>query len=482
MNLSFYRLKKRLVFSGMSILVAAAMLLVSCTPSQNPSGSTAATISSDSATEESPQPTATPAFTPTPATPVQLQVDPADLAGIVVRFVHPWMGEMADALASAASQFSLSNEWDIWVEVEATGGDNALLESVQADLDEGNLPGLIAAYPYALAELDGKYFSVNLTDYFYSPEWGFSPEAQADIPAVFLEQFTDEGHLAALPVASQATVLFYNQTWGQALGFADLPGNAEGFAEQSCAAVFSNYDDENEDNDGTGGWLINQDPEVLASWYAAFGSELPVSGEILFSTEGGQDALGYLKDTYSDGCIWLGRRPEPYFYFANRYSLMYAGTLDQIPYQAGWMVSSGSTDDWTVMGFPGPEGEVMLVDSPGLMVTADTPENQMAAWLFARYLLSPEVQAKLVRSGFSLPVRESALALLADFANQYPQWAQAVEMMDIARPVPISSGWGIGQWVLQDGFYRLLQGERDDLPRILEDVDALVAELETREQ
>lgn len=481
MNLSFYRLKKRLIFFGMTILVVAAMLLVSCTPSQNPSESTATTISSESATEES-QPTPTSAVTPTPATPVQLQVDPADLAGIVVRFVHPWMGEMADALALAASQFSLSNEWDIWVEVEATGGDNALLEAVQADLDENNLPGLIAAYPYALTELDGQYFSVNLTDYFYNPDWGFSPETQADIPAVFLEQFTDEGHLAALPVASQATVLFYNQTWGQALGFAGLPRDAESFAEQSCAAVFGNYDDENEDNDGTGGWLINQDPEVLASWYAAFGGELPVSGEILFNTEGGVDALGYLKDTYSDGCIWLGRRPEPYYYFANRYALIYAGTLDQIPYQAGWMASSGSSDDWTVMGFPGPVGEVMLVDSPGLMVTADTPENQMAAWLFARYLLSPEVQAELVRSGFSLPVRESALDLLTDFANQYPQWAQAVEMMNIARPVPISSGWGIGQWVLQDGFYRLLQGERDELPTILEAVDALVAELEAMEQ
>jgi ABC-type glycerol-3-phosphate transport system substrate-binding protein len=124
----------------------------------------------------------------------------------------------------------------------------------------------------------------------------------------------------------------------------------------------------------------------------------------------------------------------------------------------------------------------MLVDSPGLMVTADTPENQMAAWLFARYLLSPEVQAKLVQSGFSLPVRSSTMDLLGDFANRYPQWAQAVEMMDIARPVPISSDWGIGQWVLQDGFYRLLQGERDDLPTILEDVDVLVSELATREQ
>ena len=133
------------------------------------------------------------------------------------------------------------------------------------------------------------------------------------------------------------------------------------------------------------------------------------------------------------------------------------------------------------MGFPGPDGDVMLVDSPGLMVTADTPENQMAAWLFARYLLSPEVQAELVQSGFSLPVRESTLGLLAYFADQYPQWAQAVELMDIARPIPISSGWGIGQWVLQDGFYRLLQGDIDDLPTILEEVDALVAELEARE-
>ena len=480
MKLSFYRLKKRLILAGTTILVVAVLILVGCTPSQNSPEPTA--TNSEFVTEETQQPTQTPAVTPTPATPVQLQVDPADLAGIVVRFVHPWMGEMAETIALAASQFSLTNEWDIWVEVEATGGENTLLESVQADIEDDNLPGLIASYPYALAELNGQYFSVNLTDYFYDPDWGFSPEAQADIPAVFLEQFTEEGHLAALPFASQATVLFYNQTWAQNLGFTEMPDDSDGFAEQSCAAVFSNYDDENEDNDGTGGWLINQDPEVLASWYAAFGGELPVSGEISFNTEGGLDALGYLKDTYTQGCIWLGRRPEPYYYFANRYALMYAGTLDEIPYQAGWMASQGSTDSWTVMGFPGPDGEVMLVDSPGLMVTADTPEKQMAAWLFARYLLSPEVQAELVQSGFSLPVRESALDLLSGFASQYPQWAQAVEMMDIARPVPISSGWGIGQWVLQDGFYRLLQGERDDLPTILEEVDALVAELEAREE
>lgn len=481
MRQSSYMLKKQSFYIWILVLTIGALLLAGCTPGAETPDETETLVSSGEEAEETQQPTPTLAVTPTPATPIQLQVDPADLAGIVVRFAHPWSGEMADVLTVAANQFSLTNEWDIWVDVETTGGDNALLQSVQTDIENKDLPGLIASYPYALAALDGEYFSVNLTDYFYSSEWGFSPEEQADIPAVFLEQFTDEGHLAALPVAPQATVLFYNRTWGEALAFTDLPDNPESFADQSCTATFSNYDDFIEDNDGTGGWLINQDPQVLASWYAAFGSELPVSGAISFNTEGGLDAFGYLKETYADGCIWLGRRPEPYFYFANRYALMYAGTLDQIPYQVGWMASSGSADEWTVMGFPGPEGEVMLVDSPGLIITADTPEMQMAAWLFARYLLSPEVQAEIAQSSFSLPVRESAVGLLSGFGSQYPQWAQAVELMDIARPIPISSGWGIGQYVLQDGFYRLLQGAVEDLPVILEEVDALVAELEAWE-
>lgn len=482
MKNAVYRFLKSPLRSGLTVLAIVMLLLSGCTSSGDTAeAETSATVPASGA-DKTAQATQAPAVTPTPSTPVQLQVDPDDLAGIVVRFVHPWTGAMAEALASAAMQFSLSNEWDIWVEVETTGGDTALLEALQADIDAGDLPGLIVTYPYALDELDGEYYTVNLTDYFYNSDWGFSSEAQADIPSVFLEQFTDESRLVALPVAPQATVLFYNQTWGQELGFAGLPEDAESFSTQSCAAVFSNYEDDNEDNDGTGGWVINQDPAVLASWYAAFEGELPVSGEIQFNTEGGLAALGYLKDTYTQGCIWLGRRPDPYFYFANRYALMYAGTLDQIPDQVGWMASSGSTDEWATMGFPGPAGETMLVDGPGLMVTADSLENQMAAWLFARYLLSPEVQADLVRSGFTLPVRESALDLLGDFSAQYPQWAQAAALIEIARPIPISTGWGIGQWVLQDGFYRLLQGEADQLPTILEEVDAMVAELEALER
>jgi ABC-type glycerol-3-phosphate transport system substrate-binding protein len=465
--------RSRWLIAAMVIL----MVLTSCTsPNSTPTGDVTEAVTGS--TTSIPSVTSIPKATPTQETPIHLQVNEGDLAGIVVRFVHPWTGEMADTLASLAMQFSLSNEWDIWVEPEAPGGDSAVIESLESDIENNDLPGLVVTYPYLLDALDGKYFSVNLTDYFYDPEWGVGMEAQADIPAVFLEQYTSEGQLIALPVAPQGTVLFYNQTWGQALGFDEPPQNETAFQKQACEAAFSSYEDQNAENDGTGGWLVNYDPEVLASWFVAFNGELSVDGDPVFNTEAGQEAFSYLKSAYGPGCFWIGRRPEPYFYFANRYALTYAGTLDQIPDQANWMVTEGNPDSWLTMGFPGPAGETMLVNGPGLMLTADSPKNQMASWLFARFLLSSEAQAELVKSGFSLPVRQSSLAMLSDFSAQYPQWAQALALIDMAKPVPISSGWGIGQWVLQDAVYRMLQSDADQIVPILQELDGTISELE----
>ncbi len=68
--------------------------------------------------------------------------------------------------------------------------------------------------------------------------------------------------------------------------------------------------------------------------------------------------------------------------------------------------------------------------------------------------------------------------MLSDFSAQYPQWAQAVALIDNAKPVPISAGWGIGQWVLQDATYRMLQSDPDQIEPILQDLDSTIRELE----
>ena len=407
-----------------------------------------------------------------------LMVDPEDLAGISIRFLHPWTGEGAVAMEEIATQFSLTNPWGIWVDVQSAGSETHLVESLQSNLENGDLPGLIAVHPYALSALADAYHPVSLTEYIDSPDWGIDPDAQADIPSAFLEQFYLEGHLTALPVAPQAVVLFYNQTWAEELEFSLSPEDERTFRQQSCKATYPIIVDDNQGIQLIGGWLVNSDPEVLASWYLAFDGQLPINDPPKFNDEATAQAFSFLKDVYDEGCIWIGRQSEPYFYFANRYALMYAGTLDQIPRQMGWMAVAENEDEWQAIGFPGPSGRVLLVDSPGLMVSADTPENQMAAWLFARYLLEPEVQAQLVQQSFTIPVRSSSLAFLDDFGQDYPQWAQTVEMMDVMEVLPISEEWGISQWVLQDAFGRILHGDEDQIPDILEEVDRLINELE----
>jgi ABC-type glycerol-3-phosphate transport system substrate-binding protein len=142
-----------------------------------------------------------------------------------------------------------------------------------------------------------------------------------------------------------------------------------------------------------------------------------------------------------------------------------------------WMAVAASEDEWAVIGFPGKAGETILVDGPGLMIGADSPENQLAAWLFSKYLLEPEVQAKLVQSLFTLPVRESATELLGEFEDDYPHWAQGAALVESAVALPVSDDWGVAQWVLQDAVNRILQSETDEVTILLEQLDAMITDL-----
>jgi multiple sugar transport system substrate-binding protein len=433
---------------------------------------------------DTPEPSATPKEeqarpTPTEALP-EIDVDPNDLDGISIRFVHPWSGAAGEVFQDIAMKFSLSNPWGIWVDAESQGNEEILMLKVLSDYEKGDLPGLIAVHSYALSWLEGDISTVQVNAYFNHPEFGMGEDVNEDIPAVFLDPFTVGGNLTALPVVPQAVVLFYNQTWAEALGFESYPEDEDAFTAQSCAATAENLADDNPENDYTGGWLMNFDPAVLLSWYTAFGGEIPEGEMLQFNNAAGRRAFGYLEELYSPakGCIWVGRQPEPYQYFSDHYALMYAGTLDQIPLQMRWLAQFENDDQWTVIGFPGLDGEVMLVDSPGLFIMENTPEEQLASWLFAKHLLSPEVQAQLAQSMFTLPVRNSAMAYLDDFVLAYPQWESAYNRLGQAQHLPVSESWGYGRWVLQDGINRLFAIEEEQVGDILEQVDEMIQSLE----
>lgn len=418
---------------------------------------------------EASAPTSTPIITTT--------VDPDALDGVIVRFAHPWGNIDLGVINVIATEFSSNNPWGIRVDVEGMGSETVLVEALRSDLESGIKPDLVALHPYRLSELDDAVSPQSLDAFLNHPDFGFNTEEIEDIPGAFVEQFIVDDTLIALPVAPQATVMFYNRTWAEELGFSSPPESVEEFRKQMCAATMANLDDDIRDNDGTGGFPRNFDPQVLASWYRAFGGQMPETGSFSFNTPVGQEAFGFVKSLDAEGCIWVPRRPDPYLYFADRYALMYAGTLDQIHIQSGWMEVSQKGDAWMVTSFPGQDHSFILFDGPGLMVTAEKPEEQLAAWLFARHLLTPEVQDQLVRSLLTLPVRNTTRSLLADFEEIYPQWVQALSLMSVAEPLPISNEWGISQWMLQDAIVRLMSLEGDQTSLILEELDTMIDDL-----
>ncbi len=461
-----------------AVCLAVLVGLSACTqaPAETPDPSLSRTTTPEQ-TEVS-EPTATQRPSPIPTSPPAINLQAEDLEGIALRFMHPWTGETAEVLAEIATQFSLTNPWDIWVDAEGHGSESALLEALLIDIEAGDAPDLIAIHPYLLGALDEAYATVPITGYTSDPNWGLDEAALEDIPEVFLVQFTQESELIAMPIAPQATVLFYNQTWAEVLGFSSLPGDAADFRAQSCGAAYANRDDGNLETNGTGGYVMNYDPKVLSGWFLSFGGDLPGRGTPQFDTEAGRDAYAYLKAVYNQDCFWVGRRSDPYFYLANRFAIAYAGTLDEIPVQAGWMTAAENQDQWTVMGFPGFDGQMIVVDGPGVMIGEGAPENQLAAWLFARHLVSPEVQAKLVQTLFTLPVRRSTLPLLDAFADTYPQWGAGAALLEEAVALPMNEEWGVAQWLLQDAVFRLLQSEELSAEEILKELNQMIIDLE----
>ncbi len=458
-------------------LLLVSLLMASCGPSDTGLDTTTTppveSASLPGKTETKPNPSKTPEATQTPV----ITFDPEALAGKTVYFAHPWLGDTAKAIESIVKKFSQTNPWKIRVEVTAYGGEVDLLTGLRNREESDPLIGLIAAHHNLISSSEDEFLIADLTNYFNDPVVGFSKEEQEDFVNVFFEPFSFDGQIKALPVAPQATVLFYNKTWGKELGFVEPPVNIDAFRAQACEATFYNWQDKDINVHGTGGWMINLDPAVLASWYMAFGGQIPWESTPSFNNPAGKDAFSYLWDIKNQGCIWFALQPDPYVYFADRYTLLYAGTLDQVSRQTQWMNTTGSQDEWEVIGFPGVNGDVIAVDGPGLIITAENKEDQLAAWLFAKHLLEPEIQAKLVVSMLTLPVRYSTLDMVDKVKKDYPQWGQGAALLDSVLALPASNAWGLSQWVLQDAMLQLLQAEAERVPVIMEAMDAMIVDL-----
>ena len=417
----------------------------------------------------------TPQPTITPQAVSKLGVTEEALKGITIQVWHPWFGVEANLFQSQVDEFNQTNQWGIKVQATSQLDYNELFQNVETSSSASNDPQLVIGLPeYAyLWNADGDV--VDLTDYVNDPKYGLSDGDVKDIPSIFWDQDEVGGKRLGIPAERSARFLLYNSSWARELGFNSAPVTADDFQKQACAAHATMLKDKDKSNDAMGGWLVDMQATTALSWLTAFGGGVLEGNGYHFLTPNNVAAFTFVKQLYDDKCAWTASDPSSiYDAFANRKALFSTASLEELSDQARAFGAANNSDEWTVLAFPGNSQSGLFIYGSSYIVLKSTPEQQLASWLFVRWMLSPENQTKWVETLGLFPLRASSMELLKDYGNSHPQWNAALALLPNAGIQPQLASWRKVQIMLGDGFSYMFLPGLDNQPAIASNQPAAV--------
>lgn len=456
-----------------------ALALGACAPLTPAPGSVTPSAATPSATA-APRPTPAPSPTPRP----RLGVDAATLRGQQVTLWHAWTGHPADVLARQADEFNRTNRWGITLTLVAQPDYNTLYHAVSAALEAKSAPDVVVALPEHALAWHAAAQVVDLNPFIGDPDYGWDAARAADFFDAVWAQDETAGARLAVPAARTARFLFYNQTWARQLGFDSPPLTAQDFRKQACAANATFRADADVQNDGLGGFLLDWHWQTALAWMHAFGGgALDESGVYAFDTPPNLAAFTFLTNLRAEGCAWYSTEADPFAALRERKALFIAASLEQVTDQLRAMRQTNSSDEWTLIPFPGEDGaRAAVVYGPSYtLLDAGDVARQTAAWLAVSALLETDRQTEWVQATGTLPLGRQALDALDVYRGGRPQWGAAADALDAAVGVPHRASWRLVKLVLGDGFEDMLRTNlppEQISPVTLQGMDALAQELE----
>ncbi|HEX9840261.1 MAG TPA: extracellular solute-binding protein [Anaerolineales bacterium] len=419
--------------------------------------------------------------TPIPAA-SQLDVEKEALRGIQIKAWHPWFGAQASLFESQVAQFNTENEWSIIVSAEGKGNYSELFLQMDAALKESNPPQIVIAFPEHAIEWQDHVPDLNV--YVHDPLYGLNPLEISDFYAPIWAQDEVDGKRLGVPAQRTARFILYNQSWARELGFDAPPATASEFEEQACAAHRALGQDEDTNNNALGGWLIDTDPMTPLSWMIAFDGGVQEEDGYRFLAPGNVAAFKYMKTLQQKNCAWVPSADLSVSQrFASRQALFATASLEDLPDLTRAFSASANNDEWIVLTFPGVERDALVLYGSSFIMFESDEVTQLASWLFMRWMLSAENQARWVQSTGLFPLRESTMELLTDYSASHPQWAEAVELLPRGEITPQLASWRLVRVMLGDGFRDMFDTIRHpdltegQVPLILRQMDNTAADL-----
>ena len=355
-----------------------------------------------------------------------------DPTGQTVVYWHQFGGAQGETIARLIEEFNSTNEWGITVEGTRQGSYNELRELINAGIISGELPNLVAGYANDAASYARDGAAVDLTPYLTSEQWGLSEEQLADFNQALLDANTVDGQLLAWPHQSSAQVMVYNQSMLEELGFDGPPTSFEEFAEVSCAA--SQMTGPN--GEDILGYPTTTDASAFESFVASRGGQIYHDGAFDFQSQAVLDTLQMYKDLYDQGCGYI---PAEAFAEQTDFALglnpYFLSSTAGLTFIVAAYNDNAADFEWNVTTVPFTEGNRTLqAFLPSIIMLPSTPEQQLASWLFLKFLVTPEAAgAWSSGTGYFNPV-PSSTELITDEtfvdASIFPYFQTANELLN----------------------------------------------------
>jgi multiple sugar transport system substrate-binding protein len=458
----------------LGLLVIGALFLVACQP--------AATEAPPEPTQPPPPPTDEPMEEPTeePMDEGPVSNIDADATGQTIVFWHAMSsGANLEGMEAVVADFNDMNEFGITVEQIPQGRQSETETAVNAAIATGELPNMTQGFPNGLVRWYGLDVIAGINQYVDDPLYGLSAdELGAIFAAAYAAGTLPDGTQVGIPMHQSAQVIFYNHTWAGELGFDAPPATPAEFKEQACAARAANDADADPDNDGTGGLVYFPDASQISPWIWAFGGELVTADGSAYNlnSQAALDAALFLNDLIASGCtITTPSFPNPEF--AGRLALFAPSSTAGAPFQKAAFEDAGNADTWGPIWWPAVDGS-KYVDAFGQMVgiIETNPDQDLASWIFLKYLTSPETQAKWISMTGYFPSQSTT-----DVGTR-PQddafWAAGLDLLAFGKAEPNLAAHGAVRGAIRDAFFAVAEAaDEAEIVAILDQLNADAAEL-----
>lgn len=420
--------------------------------------------------EESPEPAAEPA--PQAESAPEAPADPMmelDLDGVTVTYWHQHSGGREEGLNEMIAEFNATNEWGVEVVAEYAGGYGDIYNKMIAGIAGGAVPNLVVAYQNQAAGYQVEDALVDMTPYVEHPVYGISD------PEDFFQGFYMQdvnmmfgGQRLGFPPNRSIEVMYYNQSWLEELGYDGPPTTWDEFAEMAAAAT--------DEAAGTYGYALRTDASNVYAMAISRGGEIAAPGGngYQFDIPEIRDSFLFMKELYDAGYARkIAERYGDQSDFGNRKVLFTMGSTSGLPFYAS-AIEQGEAGafEWSVAPIPHTTATPQVnVYGASVSIPKTTEEQQLAAWLFVRWMSEAEQQARWVEISNYFPVRRSVAAQLPAYFESNPQFEDAFTALTESetRAEPPYAGYDEVRDLMSAAFNAVIDGE---------DVDMVLAELE----